>query len=151
MIKMLKLLRFNRKVAELITTLDVATKPLLGFFVFFTIVYVAFAQFGLLVFGRTLREYSTFIATLESLFSMMLMNFNYSHLEGSDKVLGPLFFVVYVVVLAFVIINVLVSILNESYAQVKRRHLTSNDDYKMVNYIVRNFRKLLSIDDWAPS
>jgi hypothetical protein len=145
MVKMLRLLRFNHKVAELSSVLSLSLRPLLGFFVSFLIIYVAFAQFAMLVFGRHVRNYANFGSTIETLFAMMLMNFSFDDLQQTDPVLGPAFFLVYVVVLAFVVINVLVAILNESYNKVKFGGVETETDYKMVDYIVGQFKGILGI------
>ena len=89
MLKLLKLLRFNKKVTELSTILYFAVKPLLGFLVSFWIIYFAFAQFGYLSFGHDLYDYRSIISTIETLMAMMLMSFNYKDLEERHRVLGP--------------------------------------------------------------
>ncbi|ELT88584.1 hypothetical protein CAPTEDRAFT_89348 [Capitella teleta] len=140
---MLRLLRFNRKVAELSSVLSLSMRPLFGFFVSFMILYVAFAQFALFTFGRTVKDYSNFASSIETLFSMMLMNFSFDDLQKADPILGPAFFLLYVVVLAFVVINVLVSILNESYNKVKVDGIETETDYKMVDYIIQQVQGII--------
>ena len=148
MVKMLRLLRFNRKVAELSSALSLSIRPLLCFFLSFAILYTAFAQFAMLVFGRQVRDYATFTSTVETLFSMMLMNFSFNDLHKTNPVLGPVFFVLYVVVLAFVVINVLVAILNESYYKVKVERMETETDYQMVDYMMQQLKRLVGFNSW---
>ena len=88
-LKFLKLLRFNKKVTQLCSTLTLAAKPLLGFFITFLILFCAFAMMGTLAFGRENYDYHTFISTLETLFAMMLLSFNFSGLEEASRIIGP--------------------------------------------------------------
>lgn len=147
MIKTLRLLRFNRKVAELSSVLSVSVRPLLCFFLSFIILYLAFAQFAMLVFGRHVEAYCHLTSALETLFSMMLMNFSFNDLQDTNPVLGPVFFLLYVVVLALVVINVLVAILNESYNKVKSEGIETETDYKMVDYILAQFKTLVGFSN----
>ena len=62
-------------------TFQASVRPLLNFMMFFSIVYLAFAQFGFLIFGRTLADYSTIMSAVQSLFSIMLMDFSFDDLR----------------------------------------------------------------------
>ncbi len=136
------MLRFNKKVVELTSTLRISVRPLANFFIFFAVIYFTFAQFGYIIFGRKHAGYFNLITTLETLFSMMLMNFDFDTLYETNKVLGPLFFLVYVIVLAFVVINMFVTILNESYYTIKSTSILTDDDYQMVDYVMEQIRNV---------
>ena len=60
-------------------------RPLINFLLFFAVIFFAFAMFGFAVFGRTNKDYYNMVSTMESLFSMMLMNFNFNALCKSHK------------------------------------------------------------------
>ena len=71
-IKLLKLLRFNKKINALGLTLSYIASPLLSFLLALLIVFIAFAQLSYVVFARVLLSFSTFLASCETLFTLML-------------------------------------------------------------------------------
>ena len=145
MVKFLSLLRFNRKIGELTSALSLATRPIINFFMFFTILFSAFAMFAFLIFGKLLLNYSTFISSMETLLAMMLMSFNFRELQEVNAVIGPIFFFAYILVLVFVVINVLVSILNESFYRIRAERELVSKDYKMVNFIMEQLSKVIGV------
>lgn len=52
---------------------------------------------------------------METLFSMMLMQFDFEGLNSANKIMGPIFFISYILVLVFIVMNILITILNDSF------------------------------------
>ena len=52
---------------------------------FFGIIFWAFAMFGYAVFGKNNEDYYNLVASMETLFAMMLMNFNFEALYETNK------------------------------------------------------------------
>ena len=71
-IKTVHLLRFNRRVSMLGSTLRRAWKDLTSFCIVFFLVFVAFFCSGYMLFGRTLAEYSKLITCVETLMAVSL-------------------------------------------------------------------------------
>lgn len=71
-LKFLKLLRFNNKISMLSLTLRLASRDLLGFSATFAIIFFAFTQFSLLIFGSHLTTYRNFYYA--SMFYFNLIN-----------------------------------------------------------------------------
>ena len=84
-IKLLRLLRFNKHVWMLVGTLIYARYDLMCFGITFFIFMFAFATLGQVVFGATMLGFSSFIRTLESLYSMLLGKFAFNELAESDR------------------------------------------------------------------
>ena len=91
-------------------------------------------------------EYRTVVTTLETLFSMLLMNFNFNAVHSAHRFLGPLFFFVYVLVIAFIVINMFITILNESLMRVRTLKTLTDTDYQMVAFISKQLRGLIGLD-----
>ena len=91
-IKLLRLLRFNRHVWTLVGTLIYARWDLFYFGITFFIYMFAFAILGNVVFGTGLIGFSSFIRTLESLYSMLLGKFNFNGLTVIDRFVVFYFF-----------------------------------------------------------
>ena len=60
-------------------------RPLINFMLFFGIIFWAFAMFGYAVFGKNNEDYYNLVASMETLFAMMLMNFNFEALYETNK------------------------------------------------------------------
>jgi hypothetical protein len=63
-IKIFKYVSFNKTMTQLSSTLSRCVKDILGFAVMFLIVFFAYAQLGYLLFGTSVKDYSTFANTL---------------------------------------------------------------------------------------
>ena len=59
-----KYISFNKTMTQLSTTLSRCAKDLLGFFIMFFIVFLAFTQLGYLLFGTQVNDFSTFMNSL---------------------------------------------------------------------------------------
>lgn len=71
-IKFTKLLRFNKRILTLAVSLVGILKPLGSFGLVFGITFMAFSQMSYMIFVNSLLEFSNFIKSAETLFSMML-------------------------------------------------------------------------------
>ncbi|EDO34429.1 predicted protein [Nematostella vectensis] len=91
-LKFLRLLRFNRKMALLSSTLKAAAKPLFYFFVYFSVIFFAYAQFGFVVFGISMDSYASFQGTMASLMGLTLGDFDFDELKQANRLFGPMFF-----------------------------------------------------------
>ena len=60
-------------------------RPLINFMLFFGVIFWAFATFGYVVFGKSNEDYYNLVASMETLFAMMLMNFNFEALYETNK------------------------------------------------------------------
>ena len=81
-IKIIYILRFNRRMSLLASTLRNAGREMSTFSVLFFITISAYSQFAYVVFGSRLNSYSNFMTTLESLLSLLLGSFDYEELAG---------------------------------------------------------------------
>jgi hypothetical protein len=131
--KLLKLLRFSRKITELISTLSLAKESISGFFLVLSLLMSAFSQFFYIEYGRSSEDYSTYFGTLETLFAMMMNR--YTELGQQDKVLGPVFFVIYMFVVSFITMEIIVSVIGTDYSSVRTGTLTSSE-YDMVEFML---------------
>ena len=139
-LKFLKLLRFNKKIGMMAATLRYGRKYLMAFGVMFGIMFFAFAQYFYMIYNIELLSFSTIIRSAETCMQMMLGRFNFYAMKVSQPVLGPMFFFIYTVVVAYILINMFLSILNESFAQVRADLAKQSNEYEMVEFILRRFQ-----------
>ncbi|XP_077863102.1 polycystin-1-like [Saccoglossus kowalevskii] len=140
-LKFLKLLRFNRRMLLLNQTIKAFWYDVLMFLVIFGIIFFAFAHFAFLIFGITLRDFSTVVLTIESLFSTLLGKFEFEDMVMASRYLGPIFFFFYVMLVMFVLLNMFLSIINEGFSQVKARNDSMENELEIVDFMVDRFKK----------
>ena len=148
-LKFLRLFRFNRRMSLLGSVLSQSSKEMLHFLIIWGIVFVAFAHFSYLVFSRELHKFHTFIATSETLVSVMLGKFSYQNLERSNRVLGPLMFFAYSMGIVFILMNMFVSIIIENFKRVKRDNDLQSNEYEIIDFMVEQLQSWLGVSSWG--
>ena len=128
------------------STLRLAADDMATFSVVFLIVLLAYAQFAYLLFGRYLISYSSFISTLETLLSTSLGGFNYDELSHINSVLGPIYFFSFVLVIVFALMNMFVSIINDTFTMVKNDIGLQSNEYEILDFMWARFQTWSGIE-----
>ena len=84
------------------------------------IAVMGFSRFGFLCFGAKLETFSSFFKALRVVL-LVSVGKSINNMEGNLQypVLGPLFLFLYLVVILFVLINIFVAVLVDSYAEIR--------------------------------
>ncbi|XP_078585209.1 polycystin-2-like [Branchiostoma floridae x Branchiostoma japonicum] len=114
-LKFIRLLRFNSHVYALSMTIRKSIKPLFYFMFTVAIVLLAFILVMVLVLGTNSDGYKNITSSLQSLLLMMLGNYDFEALSGGHRILGPLVFFLYQVVMQFVLLSIFMVILFDVY------------------------------------
>ncbi|XP_078593939.1 polycystin-1-like protein 2 [Branchiostoma floridae x Branchiostoma japonicum] len=117
LLKFIRLLRFNNHVYSLLNTMNKTAKPLFNFLIIASIIFTAFALAAHLTLGLNLKEYSTLLATYESLFGMMLGSFTFERLQEGSALFGPALFVFFQCTVQFFLLTMFMSIIMDVYAE----------------------------------
>ncbi|KAI1309439.1 Polycystin-2 [Halotydeus destructor] len=141
-IKLFKYISFNKTMSQLESTLSRCSKDIAGFGVMFFIVFFAFAQLGYLLFGTQVKDYSSFGTAVFTLLRLILGDFNFYDLEAANRVLGPVYFLSYIFFVFFVLMNMFLAIINDTYAEVKSE-LHDDDGFQIMDYFKSNYQGLL--------
>ncbi|CAL1538860.1 unnamed protein product, partial [Lymnaea stagnalis] len=144
-LKFLKLLRFNKKISMLSATLEHSAKALLHFGIIFLIVFMAFAQLFYLTFMHIDIEYATFISSVVSSVLMMMGKFDMYAMVMAEPILSQVFVLLYVLTVSFIIVNIFVSILNETFAVVREDISKQGNDFEIVDFMMLRFKKWTGI------
>ena len=135
-LKFLKLLRFNRRMSMLVQTVKVSSAPLFSFFFIFLLFFLAYAQAAFLMFGPVNEDYSSFVVAAQTMLSMTLGGFDFIGLQDANRLVGPIFFISYMVLIFLILVNVFVSIVNDSFAEVSSDVAKQTNEHEVVDYIV---------------
>ncbi|XP_033750161.1 uncharacterized protein LOC117334568 isoform X2 [Pecten maximus] len=139
-LKFLKLLRFNKKMSLLASTLKNSCKDLMHFSIIFNIVFLAFIQFFYLIYVAHIKSFSTFITALESGIVMMMGKFEIYSMLRVNPVITQISLFLYVVAITFIVVNMFLSILNETFSAVRNDLNKQNNDYEIVQFMLERFK-----------
>ena len=70
-----------------------------------------------------------------TLFRIILGDFDFHALEAANRVLGPIFFITYVFFVFFVLLNMFLAIINDTYAEVKSHIATQKSEFEIGDFI----------------
>uniref|UniRef100_A0A6P7F3I7 Polycystin-2-like isoform X1 n=1 Tax=Diabrotica virgifera virgifera TaxID=50390 RepID=A0A6P7F3I7_DIAVI len=141
-LKAFKFLNFNRTMGQLNNTLNRCAWDILGFSIMFFIIFFAYAELGYLVFGHQVENFSTFSISMFTLLRTILGDFNYPEIEEANSVLAPIYFITYIFLVFFVLLNMFLAIINDTYSDVKTEIALAPDELQMTEYIGEKLAKL---------
>ena len=145
-LKFIKMLKFNRRMGMLGDTIKLATKDLKIFSITFFIYFAAFTMFAYALFGTQLSSYGSFVSSAETLFAFALGDFDFYALQDTARILGPIFFFLYVGVIYIGLMGMFLTIIGESFSAVKASTDLQSNDYEIVEFITG---KLKGIFGWS--
>jgi len=102
--------------ALLTDTLGVAAPEIFGFSFVFFIVFIGFAQAHAMVFSGRREGYRTLGNSMYMLLRSLLGDFDFEEVRLAEPTVGPLFFVLFICLAVFVILNMLIAIVSDSYS-----------------------------------
>lgn len=141
-LKFLKLLRFNNKISMLSLTLRLASRDLLGFSVTFAIIFFAFTQYSLLVFGSHLTTYRSFYYAMSSVFRFSLGQFELKDMQHANYLYGSIYFILFILIVIMGIMSMFITILNEAFEKCKLELAHKKNEYEFVEYFREKFDHL---------
>ncbi|XP_068684585.1 polycystin family receptor for egg jelly-like [Montipora foliosa] len=142
-VKLLNLIRFNPYVIFLFSTFRQSISYQLSYLIFFLIIFNAFVISGKQFFGHSVLEYSGYLHAVISQFEFMLGKaVPLDDLRRENPFLGPSFALLYNVTVTIFLINMIVSVLNESYADAKTQAEESADALEMARFIEKRFMEM---------
>jgi len=117
-VKLFKFMRLSMRLNVLWLTLVRAANLLLGFCTMVLLIFGGFSTMGMVVFGTLRREYYSFWGSASTLFQMLLGDFDYNSLRAINREVAGTFFYLYMIIVFLTLLNMFISILNESYNDV---------------------------------
>jgi hypothetical protein len=135
-IRFLRILRFNKNFLVIGKTLSRIMGPILNFCIPFIFGFFAFALFAYSVFSSELEDYSSFIRTMVTQFSMTLGDFDFEALFMVNPVLATLYFFAFIGLNVMVLMNMFIAIINDSYADIQEETAEIENEFEIVDYVV---------------
>ena len=142
-LKFLHLLNFNRFISLLSRTVARLSGRLLALGAEAIIPFLAFSLFGYVIFGSKVEGYGNFIRTLQTMFALVLGKSYFMELSRTERIIGPLFFTMYILTMIFFLLNMFCAVINDTYAEVCAE--TEFKDVEIVAFISNKLRTILGI------
>ncbi|XP_066985426.1 LOW QUALITY PROTEIN: polycystin-1-like protein 2 [Macrobrachium rosenbergii] len=143
-LKFIKLLRFNKRMGVLSATLALCWDDLKGFMIAFCVSFTAFSILFYLLLSAFLIDFSNFVGTIETAFSMMLGKFDFDEMKEANS-LSPMMFFIFVLCNSWVLINLLLTVIIRSFEEIKHDLKRQPDDYVLIPFILERFKSMLGI------
>ncbi len=127
-------------------TMSTASAGIICFSVMFAVMFFAFGQMGNLLFGHSVYMYSSMITTMETLFAMMLGSFEFEPLRQTNEILGPIFFLSYIVTMFFILSNMFITLISDAFADVNSTPAdeTGDDDTQLADFMIYKLKVFLA-------
>lgn len=142
-VKIFKYVSFNKTMTQLSSTLGASSKDLTGFAIMFFIIFLAFAQLGYIMFGTQARDFSTYSSAIFTLFRLILGDFDFQALQKANRVLGPAYFILYVFFVFFVLLNMFIAIINDTYAVVKAELAETKNEIEFSEFLKKRANNMM--------
>lgn len=118
--KFLRILKFNKHIAIMAKSISISKGPMISYSIVYTVVLVAFATMGHMIFGRSAYMFSTYTRSLVNIFEMILgKGTNYDELDSINRFFGPFFIFFYFFSMTVFLMNFFMAILNDSLTEAR--------------------------------
>ncbi|XP_071973028.1 polycystin-2 isoform X2 [Engystomops pustulosus] len=142
-VKLFKFVNFNRTMTQLSTTMSRCAKDILGFSIMFFIIFLAYAQFAYLVFGTQVDDFSSFQDCIFTQFRIILGDFNFTEIEEANRILGPIYFTSFVFFMFFILLNMFLAIISDTYSEVKTDMAQQKSEMELADLIKKGCSKAM--------
>ena len=112
-------LRLNDNLNVLTNTIERALPSLIGILVVFFIVFIGFTLMSLVAFGPVSEEFKDFERTVSTLSRMIVGDFDYISLRGERRDFTGVFFVLFIIICVFLLLNMIIAVLSSAFDEVE--------------------------------
>ena len=109
----------------------------------FTIIFFAFVQLGYLMFGAQVVDYSSMYKTLFALIRTILGDFNFVDLARANRVFGPIYFLSFVFLVFFVLLNMFLAILSDAFGEVKAEIAAKETKFEIGDFFKQGYINII--------
>ena len=146
-LRYMRLLRLSPRMCMFGLTMQRAFAEIICFGIMFGLTSFAFSHLSYLLFNTTVYSFSTIVTTTETLFAMMLGSFEVEPLVVANRIMGPIFFILYILTMFFILSNMFVTLISEAFGEVneesKIQKEETGDDTEMVAFMMGEFKAFL--------
>ncbi len=78
-----------------------------------------------------------------TLFRIILGDFTFEKLEKTNHVLGPIYFITYVFFVFFVLLNMFIAIISDTYGEIKGELVDKSSDIQLSSFIKKSLNNIM--------
>jgi hypothetical protein len=119
-LKLLKFLRLNDRLNVLTRTLSASQDSIFGVLVIFFLIVTAYAMTGYGLFGLGVWAFRSIDESFSTLLQMLVGDIDYESLRNENRIEAGFFFWSYVILALFCLLNFLIGVLMEAFAEVSK-------------------------------
>lgn len=113
------------------------------FSIAFLLYFMAFVVTGYLLFGQMITTYNNIVGAAESMFAFALGAFDFESMSDAQPILGPIFFFSYIMVVYIGLMSIFLTIIGDSFSQVKDNVALRSNEYEIVDFMWTRFKGLM--------
>ena len=140
-LEFLRLLRFNRRIGLLTTTMKQSAKPLASFGLMFVFLFIAYVSLAHFVYVDKLADFKSFASTFVALVKMFLGQFSVHDYINNAPVIGPFMFFSYMVIVQMILINMFIGIVCETFEDVRNDLEKQSNEHEIMAFMTNKFKK----------
>eukprot|EP00294_Goniomonas_avonlea_P007879 CAMPEP_0114556666 /NCGR_PEP_ID=MMETSP0114-20121206/9411_1 /TAXON_ID=31324 /ORGANISM="Goniomonas sp, Strain m" /LENGTH=734 /DNA_ID=CAMNT_0001741887 /DNA_START=14 /DNA_END=2218 /DNA_ORIENTATION=- len=103
----------------------------------FIVIFFGYSLAFYLSFGQEVAGYNSVTNSLLNLFLTVLGTFDFGELQKANRILGPVLFLTYILIMVFCVLNMFLTVIMKKYDEVSERLATDDDE------LPTHIRKLL--------
>jgi len=139
-LEFLRILRFNQQIALTSKTIASLGGPLGSYAMTFFVIFTAFVSLAHGLFADKLEDFRTVMETSMMLSRMFLGQFRINDYFDNAPYLGPVLFFTYMVCIQLVMINLLIGVICDTFAESEGN--ITEDRPNVVNYVTKALKKI---------
>lgn len=145
-IKFLYLLRYNNHIKLLNQTFSNMRNEILVFMVQFMFWFLPFVLLAHMSFGAHLQDFISLPSAFQAMLNALLGASYFHDLEEVDRVIGPVLFFTYSLLMELVLLNMFVSIINCAFGDRNSIVKDSETDPELVEFIMKRLKTILGVN-----
>ena len=146
-IKLIKLLRFNKKISYLTLTIKNSSKDLVSFMIVFFILYSAYVQLMYIFFNEKTLGYATFTKSMVTNFLIIMGKFDLSPMLESNYTASAIIFSTYNILIVMIMVNFLITIVSDNFANSRKEAAKTSDSHSVFTHIFNRIKPKLIIKE----
>ncbi|XP_040583519.2 location of vulva defective 1 [Lepeophtheirus salmonis] len=145
-LKLCKLLGFQKTFRQIGLTIKLCFVGLSTFFIEFCILFGAFCSFFYFVLRNDLEKFRDFLRSFENTLAMSIGKFNFSELRDANLLAAWIFFA-FSIAINMVLINMVMSIINLAFEEVKESKSISKNKFHLLQYAKNMTAQMIGIQN----
>ncbi len=116
--RLFKYLSHTKELSVLVHMMNASASEMVIFCSIFFLFISGYAATGMALFGQDMSDFEDIVTSLISMFKMLIGDLTFQSMVDVNPILGPPFYISFVVIATFICLNVFIAIVSASYAKV---------------------------------